>query len=42
MNFQTRELRFCLTDKSKFNELEVKDALRAQGFADVGVRSGPT
>jgi hypothetical protein len=40
MNFKTRELRFGLTDKSKFNEQQVKAALRSQGFPDVQVKSG--
>jgi hypothetical protein len=42
MNFQTRELRFRLIDKSKFKEQEVRSALRAQGFADVAFQTGPT
>jgi hypothetical protein len=41
MNFKTRELRFGLTDKAAFNEPQVKAALRAQGFPDVQVKSGP-
>ena len=42
MDFQTRELRFGLKDKGRFNEGEVKNALKAQGFADAEVRSGPS
>jgi hypothetical protein len=34
MEFKTRELRFDLRDKSKFNAQEVMSALKAEGFAD--------
>ena len=37
-----REVRFNLTDKKAFNEAEVKNALKAQGFAEVTVKSGPS
>jgi hypothetical protein len=39
MKFDKRELRFRLKDKATFNEAEVKDALKAQGFSDVKVVS---
>lgn len=35
-----REVRFNLKDKGAFNEDEVKQALKAQGFAKAGVKSG--
>jgi len=35
MNFKARELRFCLKDKSQFNEQELKKALMTKGFAEV-------
>ncbi len=41
MNFQTRELRFGLKDKSQFSAAAVQTALSAQGFADVEVKAGP-
>jgi hypothetical protein len=42
MNFKARELRFCLKDKSQFNEEALKKALKAEGFADVQVKTGPS
>ncbi len=36
-----REVRFDLTDKSGFNEEEVKKALKEQGFPEVTVKSVP-
>jgi hypothetical protein len=42
MDFKTRELRFRVTDKSLFNEAEVKDALKAKGFPGVEVKAGPS
>jgi hypothetical protein len=42
MDFKSRELRFRVKDKSSFNEAEVKNALKAQGFPDVEVKSGPS
>jgi hypothetical protein len=42
MDFQTRELRFGLNDQTKFSDLEVKRALRGQGFADAEILSGPS
>jgi hypothetical protein len=42
MEFKSRELTFSLTDKGRFNEREVKDALAAVGFPDVEVRAGPS
>jgi hypothetical protein len=38
MNFKARELRFCLKDKSQFNE----EALKAEGFPDVQVKTRPS
>ena len=42
MDFKTRELRFGVKDKGHFNEADVKAALKAQGFADAEVTSGPS
>jgi hypothetical protein len=42
MNFKTRELGFCLIDKSQFNEEALKKALKAEGFPDVRVTTGPS
>jgi hypothetical protein len=42
MEFKTRELRFGLRDKSKFNAQEVMNALKAEGFADAEVTSAPS
>lgn len=42
MNFKARELRFCLKDKSQFNEEALKKALKAEGFPEVQVKTGPT
>jgi hypothetical protein len=42
MNFQARELRFCLKDKSQFNEETLKKALKAEGFPNVLVKTGPS
>ena len=42
MNFKARELRFCLKDKGQFNEDALKKALKAEGFPDVQVKTGPT
>jgi hypothetical protein len=39
MDFKTRELRFGVNDKSKFNAQEVKNALKAEGFADAELTS---
>jgi hypothetical protein len=41
MDFPKRELKFDLKDKSRFNEAEVKDALKAQGFPNATVKAGP-
>jgi hypothetical protein len=40
MNFKARELRFCLKDKSQFDEEALKKALKAEGFPDVQVKTG--
>jgi hypothetical protein len=42
MNFKARQLRFCLTDKSQFNEEALKKALKAEGFPNVQVETGPS
>jgi hypothetical protein len=42
MDFKTRELRFGLNDRSKFNAEEVKRALKSEGFADAEVVSAPS
>jgi hypothetical protein len=42
MNFKARELRFCLKDKSQFNEEAFKQALKAEGFSDVQVKTAPS
>jgi hypothetical protein len=41
MNFNARELRFCLKEKSQYSEEALKQALKAEGFPDVQVKSGP-
>jgi hypothetical protein len=40
-NVDTREVRFNLKDKSSFNEEAVRQALNAQGFPEVTVKSAP-
>ena len=42
MNFQARELRFCLTNKSQFNDEALKKALKAEGFPGAQVKTGPS
>jgi hypothetical protein len=42
MNFKTRELRFDLKDKSQFNEEALKNALKAEGFANAQVQTRPS
>ena len=39
MDFKTREVRFGLNQGGKFDEQEVKSALKAQGFAEAEVKS---
>jgi hypothetical protein len=39
MNFKKSELRFCLKGKSQFNEEAFKQALKAEGFSSVQVKS---
>ena len=41
MDFKTRELRFGLSDRSKFDAQEVTCALKSEGFADAEVTSAP-
>ena len=41
MNFKARELGFCLKDRSLFNEEAFKKALKAEGFPNVQVKTGP-
>ena len=42
MDFKARQLKYRVKDKARFNAAEVKEALKAQGFADVEVRSAPS
>ena len=42
MDFKTRELRFGVNDKRKFNAQEIKSALKSEGFADAEVLSAPS
>ena len=42
MNFKARELRFCLKDKSQFDEEALKKALKAERFSDVQVKTRPS
>ena len=42
MDFKTRELRFSVNDKTKFNAQDVKSALKAEGFADAEITSAPS
>ena len=42
MNFKARELRFCLKDKSQFNDEALKKALEAEGFPGALVKTGPS
>jgi hypothetical protein len=42
MNFKARELRFCLKDKSEFDEEALKKALKAERFSDVQVKTRPS
>jgi hypothetical protein len=42
MNFKARELRFCLKDRSQFNEEALKKALKNEGFPDVQVKTRPS
>ena len=37
----TREVRFNLTDKTAWKEVEVRGALKAKGFPEVTVKSSP-
>jgi hypothetical protein len=42
MNFKACELRFCLKDKSQFNEEALRKALETEGFPGVQVQTGPS
>jgi hypothetical protein len=42
MTFKARELRFCLNDRSQFDEEALKKALKAEGFPGVQVKTGPS
>jgi hypothetical protein len=42
MNFKARELRFCLNAKGQFNDEALKKALKAEGFPNVHVKTGPS
>jgi len=41
MDFKTRELRFNLKDKKQFSADALKNALKAQKFAEAQIRSAP-
>jgi hypothetical protein len=41
MNFESHELKFGFTDKDRFDAEAVKNALKAQRFANVELLSGP-
>jgi hypothetical protein len=41
MNFKARELRFCLKDRSQFNEEALKQALVAQRFPNAEIKTRP-
>jgi len=41
MNFQSRELRFGLAERDRFDAEAVKKALQAQRFANVELLSAP-
>ena len=41
IDIPTREVRFNLTDKTAWNEDEVKTALKGQRFSDVTVKTAP-
>jgi hypothetical protein len=42
MDIKARELRFCLTDKCQFSGEAITKALKAEGFPNVQVKTGPT
>ena len=42
MTFKARELRFCLKDRSQFNEEALKKALKSEGFPDAQIKTGPS
>ena len=42
MDFNSRELRFGLNDKSQFSAQQVQNALSAEGFADAELKYGPS
>jgi hypothetical protein len=42
MNFQARELRFCLKDKGGLSEEALQKALKAEGFPGVQIKSKPS
>jgi hypothetical protein len=42
MDFKSRELRFGFSDKAAFDAEAVKNALNAQGFANVELLSEPS
>jgi len=42
MDFKTRALTFGFKDKNRFDAQAVKDALKAQRFANVELLSGPS
>ena len=42
MDFKARALKFGFKDKNRFDAQAVKDALKAQRFANVELLSGPS
>jgi hypothetical protein len=40
-DWDNREVRFNLLDKSSFNETTAREALQKEGFREVTVKSGP-
>ena len=42
VNVSAREVKFGVTEKSKFDAQAVKDALAKEGFEKVKLKSGPT
>jgi hypothetical protein len=42
MNFQARELRFCLKAKDQLNQEALAKALTAEGFPGVQIKTRPS
>ena len=41
-NVKTRQVKFTVTDRTRFNLTEVREALKAQNFPDAKVIAGPS